>query len=235
MIPRTIHQVWLGYTSPQPPPEFAAAASTWTSMNPDWEYRRWTAAEIDDLFASARPDLLEYYRHLPYWVQKADAARYLILHEHGGVYADLDIICLRSFDAFNDADAVLAPTEPLGFSNDLMMASAGHPLFATLIDELPASFRRWHRAWIPRHFRVMCSAGSLYLTRNFVRFPNKRGVRLLTDGEYGHGDPRHAFVGHIEGNSWAGWDTRALLFLARHWKTILIAAVLVVLASLVRR
>ena len=204
-------------------------------MNPDWEYRRWTAAEIDSLFASARPDLLEYYRRLPYWVQKADAARYLILHEHGGVYADLDIICLRSFDAFSDADAVLAPTEPFGVSNDLMMASAGHPLFATLVDELPASFRRWHRAWIPRHFRVMCSAGSLYLTRNFARFADKRSVRLLTDDEYGHGDPRHAFVRHIEGNSWAGWDTRALLFLARHWKAILTAAVLLVVAYFVRR
>lgn len=229
MIPRTIHQVWLGYTGAEPPPHFGRAAVTWQTMNPGWEYRRWSGADVEALIASTRPDLLAYYRDLPYWVQKADAARYLILYEHGGVYADLDIVCLKSFDAFVDAEAVLAPTKPLGVSNDLMMASARHPLFGMLVDELPHAFLRWHRAWIPRHFRVMCGTGSLLLTQTFARSSGTGDVRLLTAEEYGHGNPTRAFVRHIEGNTWARWDTHLFVFISGHWKMIVCAVTMVIL------
>ena len=41
---------------------------------------------VDRLFAPARPDLHALCRAYPHWVQRADAARYLILHEYCGVY-----------------------------------------------------------------------------------------------------------------------------------------------------
>jgi mannosyltransferase OCH1-like enzyme len=234
VIPRIIHQIWLGYTSAEPPPDFDRAATSWQETNPDWEYRLWSGTDVEALIASARPDLLPYYRGLPYWVQKADAARYLILFELGGVYADLDIVCLKAFDAFVDAEAVLAPTKPLGLSNDLMMASARHPLFGALVNELSPAFRRWHRPWIPRHFRVMCGTGSLLLTRTFARSSEKDGIRLLSAEEYGHGDPAKAFVRHIDGNTWAGWDTRLLVFISTHWKLIAGGVVAVVVLLLLR-
>lgn len=217
MIPRIVHQIWLGETAAEPPPAFAAAAASWRAAHPGWEHRVWSGAEIDALFARARPDLVRLYRSYPYWVQRADAARYLVLHEHGGVYADLDIVSARPLDGLLGSGLVLAPTRPYGFSNDLMMARPRHPLMRALLDELPRSFRAWHRPWIPRHFRVMCGTGSLHLTRVLGRFPDRDAVRLLTADEYGHGDPDAALIRHIPGNSWAGWDTRVLAFLAELW------------------
>ena len=224
MIPRIIHHIWIGGDFPEPPDRFVAASASWDSTHPDWEHRLWTGPEIESLFASVRPDLLALYQGLRYWVQKADAARYLILYHHGGVYADFDIVCLRSFEDLLDNEAVLAPTKPLGVSNDLMMAKPRHALFKAALDELPNSLRRWHRPWIPRHFRIMCGAGSLHLTRAFARSADEHGVRLLTADEYGHGDPGLALVRHINGNTWAKWDTHVFILFGNHWKKLLVGA-----------
>lgn len=225
MIPRIVHQIWLGESGgPHPPPRFVETARTWRDRNPAWEYRLWSGDEVTALFEEQRPDLLGLYRGYPYWVQRADAARYLILHHVGGVYADMDITCARPLDELTEHDAVLAPTEPAGVSNDLMMSRPGHPLFAELLDALPTAYRRWNRPWVPRHFRIMCGTGSLFLTGGLRRHGGRSQVRLLTAAEYGHGGPQRAFVRHLEGNTWAGWDTHALLFLGRHWKALVAAA-----------
>lgn len=231
MIPRVIHQIWLGESGgPEPPPRFREAAATWRAEHPEWQYRLWDAVEVDQLFASARPDLHALYRAYPHWVQRADAARYLILHEHGGVYADLDIRCVGSFDEIAEADLVLAPTEPFGLSNDLMAAAAGHLLFDSLLNELATAHRRWGRPWVPRHFQIMCGTGSLLLSRVFARLDVGTAVRLLTSGEYGHGSADEALVHHIEGNSWAGWDTRVLVFIQNRWPILMLGALILVAA-----
>ena len=235
MIPRVVHQVWLGATEAEPPARLAEAAATWRAAHPSWEYRCWNGDEVEALFTRARPDLLELYRRYPYWVQRADAARYLILYEHGGVYSDFDVACVRAVDPFLEAEVVLAPTEPLGVSNDLMMARPAHPLFRAALDELPRSFAAWHRPWIPPHFRVICGTGSLHLTRVVRRRRTEPGLRLLTAAEYGHGDEALAVVRHLPGNSWAGWDTHALLFLERHWKALLAGVAALAAAWVVAR
>ena len=98
MIPHLIHQIWLGESGGSSPPStFQQAAASWRHHHHDWEYRLWGSAEIRQLFAAARPELQGLYDAYPYWVQRADAARYLILHEYGGIYAYLDILCERSF------------------------------------------------------------------------------------------------------------------------------------------
>lgn len=234
MIPRIIHQIWLGESGgDEPPPHFEENGRTWREQNPGWAYRRWSGADVDALFQEHRPDLLPLYRAYPYWVERADAARYLILSVFGGVYADHDIRCRRPLDEFADADAVLAPTEPFGISNDFMMARPGHPILEKALDELPASFARWHRPYIPRHFRIMYGTGSLHLTRALGSDPAAPGLRLLTAQEYGHGDPSEAYVRHMEGNSWAAWDTHLLLLLGNHWKALATLVVVTLLALVV--
>jgi mannosyltransferase OCH1-like enzyme len=213
VIPRIIHQIWLGGTDglPEPPPQLAEASASWGALHPAWEHRVWTGIEVEELFARARPHLLALYRRYPYWVQRSDAGRYLILHEHGGVYADFDIACARPLDALVGEDLVLSPTRPFGVSNDLMMAMPRHPLFRAALGGLPAAYRRWHRPWMPQYFKVMSGTASLHLSRAYRGMTESSPARLLTAGEYGHGDPAEALVRHVTGNSWHRWDARALV------------------------
>jgi mannosyltransferase OCH1-like enzyme len=161
-IPRIIHQTW---KSAEVPGRFQAAARSWRDRHPGWEYVLWTDADIDRFVRDHFPQLVTLFQRYPDQIQRVDAFRYLLLQRVGGVYADLDIECLRSFEPLREHRVVLPRTAPVGLSNDLMMATPGHPLFQALIDGLPAAFRAWQHWWIPRHFRVLETTGSLYITR----------------------------------------------------------------------
>ena len=230
MIPKIIHQIWLGGADglPEPPPHLAEASRSWGAQHPDWDYRLWSGDDIIALFRQARPDLLELYRRYPYFVNRADAARYLILHEHGGVYADFDVACAAPLDGLLDQHLVLAPTKPFGVSIDLMMARPGHPLFREALDRLPSTYRRLFRPWVPQYIKVMLGTGSLYLSRVHASSGTDSNVRYLAADEYGHGDPNSALVRHLQGNSWHSWDSRLLVAVWTHWKLLAVALAAVI-------
>ena len=85
MIPKILHQVWVG---PNPPP--TRAMETWRRRHPDWEYRIWT-----DHTGWENQKAIDA---MPEWNGKADIMRYEILYRHGGVVVDADSECLRSLD-----------------------------------------------------------------------------------------------------------------------------------------
>ena len=45
MIPRIIHQIWIGNQALRP----VAMMETWRHMHPAWEYRLWTEVELLEL------------------------------------------------------------------------------------------------------------------------------------------------------------------------------------------
>lgn len=215
-IPRIIHQTW---KSVDVPARFQAAARSWRDRHPGWEYVLWTDADIDRFVRDHFPGLVALFQRYPDQIQRVDAFRYLLLSRVGGVYADLDIECLRSLEPLRGHQVVLPRTAPVGLSNDLMLAAPGHPLFQALIDGLPAAFRAWQHWWIPRHFRVLQTTGSLYVTR-IHRQAGTPDVYLLPPELYSSQDRSRALVFHLPGDTWAGWDTHALKFLYARWRSI---------------
>ena len=85
MIPKTIHQVWLG--PDDPPIEWM---QTWVNfaMSSDFEYRVWTEHTIRGLENQAAYD---YYMHHEQWHGASDVARAEILERMGGWYIDADV------------------------------------------------------------------------------------------------------------------------------------------------
>jgi mannosyltransferase OCH1-like enzyme len=85
MIPKKIHQVWIG---PLPAP--SALMETWRRAHPGWQYRVWNSergwenqAQIDRMYE---------------WNGKADIMRYEILEREGGICIDADSECIRPLD-----------------------------------------------------------------------------------------------------------------------------------------
>lgn len=87
MIPKTLHQIWIG---PHPPP--SKWMDTWKAKNPDMEYRLWTEADVPDL---QRRDRIEYQLEQGRYAIASDIMRIAILEQHGGVYVDADSVCLE--------------------------------------------------------------------------------------------------------------------------------------------
>lgn len=74
------------------PQNFLAATMTWKNLNPDWEYRYVNAKEREHYVREADYLLYKMYRRHDK-ISQADMWRYLVTHEFGGVYADMDSIC----------------------------------------------------------------------------------------------------------------------------------------------
>jgi mannosyltransferase OCH1-like enzyme len=125
-----------------------------------------------------------------------------MLHEIGGVYADLDLVCVKPLDDLLDNELVLARTRPLGLTNALMMSRPGHPFMKSALERLPEAFRRWQRTWLPRHFRVLLTTGPLFVTACRSAGGATAGERILGLDEYGHGARERSYVRHIPGGSW---------------------------------
>ncbi len=143
MIPRIIHQIWLG-RNPLPD-EFATYVESWKHNHPGWEHRLWTEENIPtDL---RRPEALERIRHP---VERADILRYELLWRHGGVYVDTDFECRRSMEPdIGEAELFTAYLKPKNVvkarervNNAFIGALPGHPLLDRALRELRP--QEWH-------------------------------------------------------------------------------------------
>jgi len=80
MIPKIIHQIWLGDQSKRP----SSLIDTWKEINPDWEHILWTEENLPNLRNQ------EQFDSMKEWAGKADILRYELLHDYGGFFIDAD-------------------------------------------------------------------------------------------------------------------------------------------------
>lgn len=90
MIPKIIHQIWLGDQSKRP----VEMMETWKEKNPTWEYRFWCEDNIPKLKNQAQFDAMNEL------AGKADILRYELLYNYGGFFIDADSVCVNSLDDF---------------------------------------------------------------------------------------------------------------------------------------
>ncbi|GAA5120641.1 hypothetical protein JIN84_05840 [Luteolibacter yonseiensis] len=93
-IPKIIHQSWKDSNVPAEVYPHAWQDS-WRRHHPGWEHVLWTDEDNRDLVRTRYPEFLRFYDGMDVGIKRADFARFLYMHSHGGVYADLDFICLR--------------------------------------------------------------------------------------------------------------------------------------------
>gem|GEM_PF-428273 len=180
MIPRIIHQTW---KTRETPDSFRAFSQTWRDRNPGWDYRFWSDRDLLEFVAKHYPEYLELFCSYRQGVQRADAARYMLLHHFGGIYADMDMECVRSFEQFSVENRIVLCKEPqahwsattifrglpLMLFNGLMVSPAGHPFWLHLLERMVDT----------RHASdVLDSTGPCLLTGAWVSWPQKETVRV---------------------------------------------------------
>ena len=88
-IPKIIHQQWKDETIPD---KFQKWRNHWFTYFPEPEYTHmlWTDVNGRELIEKYYKWFLPTYDGYKHNINRADAARYFILHHYGGIYADLD-------------------------------------------------------------------------------------------------------------------------------------------------
>lgn len=97
-IPKRVMQTW---EHKQLNPEFQAIVDTWKTHNPHYKFVLMDAAEREQFIQAhfERAVTRAYQRIVP-GAYKSDLFRYCYLWVNGGVYADIDTLCLGSLDDF---------------------------------------------------------------------------------------------------------------------------------------
>ncbi|KAI8808629.1 nucleotide-diphospho-sugar transferase [Cladochytrium replicatum] len=80
------------------PPHVEESLRSWRNKNPTAVHLMWTDDDADEFVKKMHPGIYHLFRMLPRKVLKADMFRYLVLHTFGGVYTDVDTVCLKPID-----------------------------------------------------------------------------------------------------------------------------------------
>jgi mannosyltransferase OCH1-like enzyme len=127
LIPRILHQTWLG--ADPLPEDMARCVETWRVHHPEWEHHLWTDENLP-------PGLLraEGYERLRHPVERSDILRLELVHRYGGVYVDTDVECLRPIDPLLAGVTFFVERLPSGrLSHFVMGATPEHPVLRDAI------------------------------------------------------------------------------------------------------
>ncbi len=99
------------------PEIFKQTSMSWKNLNPGWEYIYHNKEERAEFILAHYPHLYEYFLKCSGIIQ-ADIWRYCIVHDYGGVYADMDSVCIKPLDymlkTYNDEDLLAMDKNSVG-------------------------------------------------------------------------------------------------------------------------
>lgn len=142
---KRLHFIWIGSELPE---RFANNVAEWKRLHPTWECSVWTDAELDyhslenrALYDQAEKlvprDAVEQFR--------ADVARYEILYQCGGFYADIDTRPWRNIEpALAGHELFAAAEDRTWIGNTYLGATQRHPALAELVRKLPGNVQQHH-------------------------------------------------------------------------------------------
>jgi len=182
-IPAILHQTWKTADIPE---RFNKYVSSWRSLNPGWRYQLWTDRDCRSFVRDQYPGLLELYDSYTSNINRADVARYLLLHHYGGLYADLDSACLRPVESLLlgspgcvigceprlHAERLYGRTRLI--SNAVLLSAPGHPFWQHVLSVLVSS---------TQEKSVIETTGPVMLDRALASYPG-HDVLVVADSVF---------------------------------------------------
>jgi len=111
------------------------------------EYKLWTNSDVLDLISSEFDDTVKkVYEGLVPYAYKADLAKYLLIHQFGGWFSDINNMMLTQVSVDSQIDAVLfsdifsASGGSWSVTPSLMYGKRGFPIFSNAIDIVIKNF-----------------------------------------------------------------------------------------------
>ncbi|KAI8627787.1 nucleotide-diphospho-sugar transferase [Xylariaceae sp. FL1651] len=232
VIPKILHQVYHNWTDPESavltlPGDWEAARQSCIALNPDWEYKLWTAKVSREFIEYEFPWFLSTYDSYKFPIQRIDVIRYFALRHFGGIYIDLDNGCLQSLDAITYFPAFTTDGGHGTLSNNIIGGQPGHPFFHFLTESLMA----WNWNWILPYVIVSYTSGQWFVTamwEEYHRLLSSDGTvkgfdsgrwhplhHILMDMRPDQPDP-YIFWNQQHGGTWDNWDSAWFGWIGSH-------------------
>ncbi|KAF7550249.1 hypothetical protein G7Z17_g5863 [Cylindrodendrum hubeiense] len=221
-IPRILHQTSATETIPD---KWIQLQQSCKDSYSEFEYKHWTDESAREFISTEYPWFVEIWDNYAFPIQRADAIRYFVLDHFGGLYLDMDTLCNETIPFSQiEADgeehhAVFKSTTPTGVSNDLMITSAHHPVFAQTLSRLKF-YNSITRLWAPLlpHAAIMIGSGPFFLTMVIKNYllqdpaPAAHAIQVINATELA------IYITDLEDSSWHNGDTKTLMWVGdRPW------------------
>ena len=139
-IPKIIHQ-----TAPKDKKKWNktwyTCQQSWLKYFPEPEYKHimWYDEDLDNLIINDFPWFYNIYKSYSKNIQRIDIARYFILYKYGGIYADMDYMCMKNFYNMLPSNKVSISESPYKnneyLQNALMASNINNDFWIKVIDE----------------------------------------------------------------------------------------------------
>lgn len=193
MIKKIIHQIWL-QGEKNIPNKYNYNISTVKKFHSSWQYILWDEIQILNLILTKKEWTDIYYKFI-YIHQKIDFAKYVILFTYGGIYIDIDVELIKSFDSLieenNNYDLIVSklninPFESFinaglleSYNNGIILAEKDSKTLKDLINTIIEKF--YIPSFQPKIFYINYTTGP-YIFSNVI-INNKNHIKIL-DSEY---------------------------------------------------
>lgn len=191
MIERIIHQIWL-QGEQNIPDKYKLNIKSVKDFHQKWNYILWDEIKILKVINTKKEWSSIYYKFI-YIHQKIDFAKYVILYLFGGIYIDIDVKIIKSFDEIikkneeyeliiselniNLIESILTSGYKKSYNNGIIIAQKKSNILKKLIDSIIKKY------YIPFfHFKVMLinnTTGPNIFTDIITK--NKKNIKILNN------------------------------------------------------
>jgi len=173
LIPKIIHQ-----TAPKDKtkwyPIWNKCHQTWLNHfpKPDYKHIMWHDEDLDTFVKNEFPYFYNNtYKFYNKNIKKIDSARYLILYKYGGIYADMDYMCLKNFYDILPQDKISISESPYKENEELQNALMISPPNNTFwLDVIKLAEQRKYS------YDILYSTGPQLLSTVYLQNKNKINV-----------------------------------------------------------
>jgi mannosyltransferase OCH1-like enzyme len=206
-IPKIIIQTW---KTKKMSGDLIEWQKSWKKINPEFEYLFFDDSDCFKFIFKNYRQYLDLYESLNN-VEKTDVFRYLALHHYGGIYADIDTICLKPIGPLIDLfpNSVITGIEyekPLQLLQWVIMSPKKSNVMLELVEEI--KWRSWFRVFkkltLNENELVYWLTGPVMYTT--ILKNTSESVVILSKGRLGCYDQsmidRNSYLQHMFLSSW---------------------------------
>ena len=243
MIPRIIHQIYWDFSGNNnpPPTNWLRFSKILKQKNKNWEYRLWGEKSCLNLVKNHYSWFLKTYNGYKHQIQKADAIRPFILYHYGGIYFDMDFICVKSIDSFFNKEGIyVLESAHFGHSNSLMASSKNHPFWKNVMKELIRNKDK--KIYQTHHAYIMQSTGPYLLTQCLKKY-KYNDIHILSKSIFNPCNmcmdkcqvTKNTYCYTDNSSSWHELDSKLLNYIYCYSKAIFLSFVIIALFYIISR
>lgn len=236
-IPNIIHQIWIqGYN--QIPEELKKYHDQCRLINNNFRYYFWDNIRIIKLLSKYfDKEYIELYNYYTIPSQKADLSKYAILYIYGGIYLDMDMICIKNLETFLKYD-IFFTTDIFNnlykrYLTGIIGSKTKHPIFIITLKNMLL-----RKAYA---YDIQYSAATKLFYDSIEEYKKKTNDNniFVIDRKYLHPcsildnelcpySCTDCYVAHTNYSSWSP-SLRLLKYLVRNYKIIFLIIIIILL------